>query len=540
MHYRFNRTIFVILFFSTFNIISCSSDNNDNNNTSLIDAAIIKDGGSTDVPQSLDQTSQPDLLINTEMGITVSNSFCRTPKTLTLNNGRVEEKGNNILARDEFTQITNQVVTNAINCNNPLVKVTDSSGWVGPQLYFKVTLQGGKKYKALVTADYDVGIYAFPASTACTINEINQACTNPLPRDFYNTYNNEEHHPTSTKKEDSEIVWVAPTSTSNWIFVVDTLEPDAVGQYTLTIVEHIPVSNATCMEAKVLSLTNGEVTETGNTTDADNEFTTPIQCGTGIDFKGPQLYYKVKLAKDKIYTFTLTPTFKSYMYLFSATCNVADINKYCGSSGVTGKYVDVKANIAGELIFKVTTEGNYILAVDSTNGMDAGSFELNIKETNVAPIDNGKCITPKTVDLITSPVTEQGDTNILNAGQPVVNNEFEKQIKCGRTGSFGGNQLYYRLSLKAGKTYTIEVTPTDWDAAIYAFIWSPKTAAAETICDPTKINADCTTMVIDDGGKSEKDTLVIKPTTDNDYVIAVDGIGGAGGKGPFTMVISWK
>jgi hypothetical protein len=135
------------------------------------------------------------------------------------------------------------------------------------------------------------------------------------------------------------------------------------------------------------------------------------------------------------------------------------------------------------------------------------------------------CLSPKTLALTTSPVSEAGDTSDAI-------NEFDQTIECGSGYSLEGPQVYYKVDLTAGKTYTITATPgTDWDIAVYAF--------TDLTCTAATIETQCTALFADDKMFGDPEILTITPSASGTYVLAVDA-GYVGEGGAFTLNIAWQ
>ena len=135
-----------------------------------------------------------------------------------------------------------------------------------------------------------------------------------------------------------------------------------------------------CQQAKMLKLTAGKVTTTGDTTGLSNEFTS-VKCGGLVAFTGPQAYYTVYLDGAQVYEVTLSPKFNAYYYIFSpaAFCQEKDIEKDCSSGGSTGDVsLLVKSGATQTITFKVPKSGYYYVGVDSSGPNDKGSFTLSI------------------------------------------------------------------------------------------------------------------------------------------------------------------
>jgi hypothetical protein len=449
-------------------------------------------------------------------------AYCAKPRTLNFPTPqpgdplKLTETGRTDTSQDEFPGAT---------CNN-------GSGWSwdGPQLYYKVTLPGGKKYKVTLTTDFDAALYAFPAATACKEADINAACTNP-PADPDKVYNSDLIGSSAVER-----LHIAPAQTEDWIITVDSYSAFEYGSFTLTISEVTVPANATCQTAKGITVpaAPAKLTESGDTTGAQNATGNPILCGGTAAFAGAQVYYKLPVAAGKSYRFALSPTFSAVMYVFPATanCDPAAINTACGSGGATGAVLGstVSAGSKGTLVFKPATPGDYIIAIDSKDPLESNLFDLVIDEFELPT--NGVCALPKTLTLTTSPVTEPGDTT----GVP---NQFGSNIDCGSVFQYVGPQQYYLLVLQAGKTYTIKATPTGWDLALYAF--------TDATCVEANINSQCgdttkppNVFFADEGYSDDPETLTIAPTGTGtvNYLLAVDSYD-PGEYGSFALEITW-
>lgn len=470
------------------------------------------------------------------------NSYCASPKELSWVDGKIEVTGSTEDAVDEFTEIPEGApkATVSITCNNQQA----ADAWNGPQVYYKVNLTGGKRYKVSLMAEgnFDAALYAFPAKTACVAKDINLACTNPTPEDPNNVYSSDFRI-----AEYGETIRIAPTDTEDWIIVVDSIMDSERGKFTFTVSEVAPPDNMTCAKAKALVFNNGEALESGDLRDATNEFGSAITCGEVKSFAGPQLYYKLTVESGKEYQFILSAKgtgFTAYMYLFraKANCDSSAIQTDCISAG---KYGDRKQVISGApeswgtLVFAPEEVGEYILAIDSVEHKYSGYFDLKVKVTDKET--NGKCITPQIITLETSPTKVEGDT------QGMVN-EYGTEVKCKRqvTGaseySYTGQQAYYQVSLLAGKTYLFKVTTENatlfWDHSAYAFVIKD-TNNLSTSCVPSYISTQCSSgLLADENQLEEPEKLTITPSTNATYMIVVDSKKEKSA-GSFTITITW-
>jgi len=458
--------------------------------------------------QSRADGSRPDLVPHHE-GATppLTNDRCASPKTIPLVNGRATEVGSTTGAKNEFGMVL---------CSGALVDYMR-----GPQVYYRVTLEAGQKYMMRVVSDFDSTFYAFPASTSCTEAAIDKACKGPSG-DEYNIWNSDE-----VIASGGELIRISPATTSDWILVVDSFLATEAGSFTLTIAPISPPANQSCAQAKPLVLTGAKTVEQGDTSVALNELPKSISCGLyqNYFFDGPQLYYKMTAAEGKAYRISLTATFTAHLYVFSAaSCQAVAINQSCGSFGLSGDKIEsIGANTTEAILFYPQSGGDYVIAIDSPKRTWSGPFQLTI-EDYAAP-GNSRCASPQVVTLASNPTVIQASTT----GAP---NEFGNQLTCTKPKALTASQLYYQLSLLAGKTYTITALPVDiWDVALYAF--TGKT------CSASSINSQCASFYSDAAGKLMKETLTITPSTNADYVIGVDSISSSQ-SGQFSLSVGWK
>jgi hypothetical protein len=294
-----------------------------------------------------------------------TNTTCATAKVLTLAGTpkKVVETGDTGDSTDQFA---------GINCGGNVL-----GPWPGPQLYYKVTLDGGKKYRVTLNAGaVDSALYAFPSATACTEAAINTACTSPA-NDPLNIWNADVGYGSG---ESLLIAPPASPTTVSWTIVVDSYDAAEKGFFTLTVEEYTPAANALCASPETLALTTSPVTKTGDTTLGPNQFAKEIVCGTQSNYDGNQLYYKVTLQNGKKYTLDLTPTgaWDPALYAFmDATCTVATINTQCTNAfiddGFDGDPEKLEITPAGA---SGTTD--YIIVVDSYSANAGGAFSLKI------------------------------------------------------------------------------------------------------------------------------------------------------------------
>ena len=179
----------------------------------------------------------------------------------------------------------------------------------------------------------------------------------------------------------------------------------------------------------------------------------------------------------------------------------------CWSGGLLGSSLQVPAGKTGSLLFQPATAASVTIAVDSAGG-GGGAFSLQVKEHLAAP--NGVCAKPELLALQNGTALAAGDTS------PFANDLAG--VSCGLTslGSWPGPQAYYRVALKGGKSYQLELQPeASFDPALYAF-------AAATACDGAAVNAACAGQASDQLGAGLVETLLLAPGADTEMMLVVD------------------
>jgi hypothetical protein len=416
-----------------------------------------------------------------------AHSNCSSPKTLTLTGGTVTESDDTSTALNEFGAL-----------------VTCGDSWFeaeGPQLYYQVSLTGGTAYRVTMTpTGWDGALYAFPSGTACTGAAIDAGCTGHVADD--------------SGTGSDETILLQPTGNEDWIVVVDSWSPSAVGPFSLTIEEVTVPANSTCTGAQAVTFTANKATVTGDTLLAPNEFGTNIMCGGSTDYVGNQLYYKVTIPASNALKLTLKPQFSAYLIVFSnaANCQAAQIDADCASAGATGDlFGSVYSGSTGTFFFTPSTAGDYIFSVDASSATNSGTFELDFEL--IAPPSNATCATAQQITLTNGSALVNGTT--IGAA-----NEFAT-LQCGGGTSFAGPQVYYTVDLTASTTYRFNLTPT-FDGYIYLF----KNAA----CTENAIETDCSGTT--DGGYlevayDESGDIIFTPTSAGTYYVGVDSSSGS-------------
>ena len=415
------------------------------------------------------------------------NSTCAKPAPLKLVGGKVTVKGSTYGAKNEFGT--------SIRCGT-------TSTFDGAQVYYSLALTGGTTYKLTLTPSFSARLYLF--NSACNALGINASCgSKGTTGAVSNTIN---------AGVTSSLV-VKPLASGTYKIAVDSPYATSSGSFSLTVETYAQPTNGKCAKPKPLTLVGGKVSVTGDTTGMANEFGTAISCGyyTGA-FDGPQVYYSINLIKGKSYIVRLKPGFLSRYYIFGSSCSASLINSACSSNGATGAYATVNAGSTGTMLFTAPASGSYHIVVDSQNPVYFGSFTLSVDL--FTPPSNAACAGAKAVTLGSGTTTISGDTRY-------VTNEFGTAINCGSYSTSSilmGSQLYYKVQLTAGKSYSFSFTPYYSYARMYLFGGA---------CTYTAINADCgskgvTGLVSSSASSGSTVNTSFTPKKTTTYTIAVD------------------
>jgi hypothetical protein len=429
-----------------------------------------------------------------------ANASCSAASSLTLTSGQASVSGSTAGAPDEHP---------ALSCGGPALD--------GPQLYYAVDLTAGTLYRLLLSAQFAASLYVFPKSAGCAASAIAAACASAgktgdaLP---------------AIIAGGKGAIYFKPTTGGTHIVAVDSHDALAAGAFSLEVAEVKAAANASCAKAQSLTLSGGKASASGDTYGAANEHA-GLSCGGLKALDGPQLYYQLPLQSGQTYKLTLFPAFSGYLYVTpsSVGCSATALETAC-----TGHLIGpVWPGTAGSLLFTPKASAAHLVAVEGGANLPGhyGTFELEVAP-HQAPT-HGVCTSPKALTLSGSSgsLAESGDT--FGAA-----NEFGASITCGSGATFDGPQLYYRLSLQAGTSYTVELGPKGWDGALYLL---PEPAS----CTAATFESACVQggLAVDDAPLNGVETLSLTPATTGDHLLVVDGATPAAA-GPFTLDISWK
>jgi hypothetical protein len=258
---------------------------------------------------------------------------------------------------------------------------------------------------------------------------------------------------------------------------------------------------------KPVPLLAGKAAISDDTTPAVDEHP-KVHCGGSAGpWPGPQLYFKVSLLGSKSYRAVLAPAgWDGALYAFPAATA-------CTASAIDAGCVDLASDSPGgsgieTLMLTPGASADWILVVDSWRDLERGPFSLTVEE--VVAAGNALCSSPQALSLSGSPgkVSTTGDTT----GAP---NEHGIKIGCNSGYSFDAGQRYFKAALSAGKVYQATVAPVGWDASIYAF-------ATSVGCKPGIVDGACSGYWSEGGGAGAAESILLRPTTDEEWTIAVD------------------
>ncbi len=291
-----------------------------------------------------------------------------------------------------------------------------------------------------------------------------------------------------------------------------------------------------CSSPRVITLSNGRATVKGDTLGAKNEFGSAINCGDMMGpWKGPQVYFKVKLTGGKTYKVTMDPEagdMALYAFPAATACSATAINFAC--AGHARDTPDLPGGTSGKaesLLLTPKATGPWIIVADAYDKYQASKFTLSIAP--FARPANHRCSAAKAVNLTPgAPTVIKGDTigctdehSKLVCGQPADKN--------GKLYTFRGPQVYYKVQLKQGTKYRINLKP-DFSARLYLFEASAGcgAGAVESACAAGGGKGLVTTV----GMEKSKDVF-FTPAGAGPHLVAVDSVNPIL-YGPFTLTVA--
>jgi hypothetical protein len=414
---------------------------------------------------------------------------CAGAEPLLFSEGKGTVKGTTFGASNEYGD--------AVRCG-------EAASLAGPQRYYALSLKAGLTYRLSLRSEFSSVLYLF---SDCSANIINTDCgsagasgaySGPIPAGGSGT-----------------LVFTAK-ATGTYDVAVDSVSPNALGVFELSVEEFNSPSYARCVAALPVELSEGNFQ--GSTLGATNEFGQQITCHLGVDFDGPQVYYSVELQGGAWYRLELEPDFPASLYVTSSLggCNPANIEVDCG--GLTGTVLpSVAAGGKAATAFSPPSSGTYLVVVDSTDPLAGGDFLLHIEA--FVPPENMICAAALPLALFDGEVVVKGNTSSLL-------NDVGAQMICGASPPLLAPQVYYYVELGEGS---------------YRFVLQPSFAATLVL------GSSCQTLPADcgSGGLSGAvlgvpsgtvGSLIFAPPIPGMYIVSVDGLSGEA-RGPFVLQI---
>ncbi len=382
---------------------------------------------------------------------------------------------------------------------------TGAAPWSkGSDHFYRVTLSGGTAYDVYLhpegghdTVGYNALVYVF-ADCSCPW----ASCLGKKDEG---------------QSGQGEVVSFTPATSGTYYIGVDSLykasHPGSYGKYTLTVMERNKPGNDTCAAARPLALATGStsIRVHGHSGEASDTASLDASGCTGHATAGPDVFYSLAMTRGKTYTIGLDGVgFDESLYLFTSCGDVA---------GTCGEGMGADRLVFGpeKLVFSPDKDGTYIIGVDGKGKKDSGAFALKIDVHATPP--NDACATRETLSWKEAKATATGDSS-----KATDRLSFVADTGCAGTRATGP-ELFYAVTLGAGKTYRIKVTPgAGYDPAIYLF---GSCAAVDTSCLGS---ADAMPA----GGTEE---LRITPKAQGTYVLAVDSGNGASGDAAGTFAV---
>lgn len=284
-----------------------------------------------------------------------ANDSCAAAAKLTFSGAAASALGDASLANNTMTLPYGNSCTNGAS--------------VGPDLFYSVTLTGGKVYTVKLNPDagYNAAVYVLSGcgnpATACLCGSNDAWAGSAEQLVFY------------------------PQTTGSYIIGVDSSYPfsssDSRGKFTLDVAE-LPVSPGdSCNKPLALTWSCGKAVVTGDTSKATNTIKFAGAGCPGGAGGGPELFYSVHLTANKTYNVLVTPT--------GASSTSYDIAAYaftsCGDpAGSCLGGVDSGFNgTAEKFVVTPKSSGPQIIAVDGRHYAAKGTFSLEVSEAGTSP-----------------------------------------------------------------------------------------------------------------------------------------------------------
>lgn len=424
----------------------------------------------------------------------LASGTCVKALPITLFSGKATVSGNTLGAANQYGT--------SVQCGG-------SQPLKGPQAYYKLALAKGQSIKLRLSPTFNAALYMFGEAACATASQVDTACASA-------GVSGDARLGIAAGIAET-LVFTAPVA-GNYVIAVDSLAPAVGGKFTLSLDLFTPSLNGTCATAEAVTLSGGAASLSGDTSGIKDEHSSLTCSPHAGALKGPQVYYQMSLTPGALHRFELLPHFDARMYIFpkSACGSLPSIKAACGSGVSGGTSAKCPAGAMDALYFTPGSGGPYILAVDSMDRLEAGTFTMQVSK--VPATTNSTCAKAQVLTLKGAKATATSDT----CG---ATDEYNS-LTCGVFGpssiTLKGPQLYYRVTLKASKNYKLSLTTTTRGAVLYVV---PHTACGSA----TAIQAACSSKGITGDAKiapyAATTTLSFTPSVGGDYLIAVDAPG---------------
>ena len=352
-----------------------------------------------------------------------ANDTCAGATTLSFPSGKmsITEAGTTLFA-------TNKSSMTSSGCTK---KTSD-----GPDMFYKINMVKDTLYKLKLDGSHNVSMYLF---SDCA--NISTSCVKGADEWSY------------TEEEIS----FTPTATKDYYIAVDGRSSTDSGLFTLTVDKFDKPANDTCAKATKMTFSGTSATASGHTIGATNTVNMATTGCTKDDTEGPDVFYSVDLKAGKSYRVILTPAsgYNAAVYVVS---NCATATTSC-VAGADANY----SGTAEKVDISPKTTGTYYIGVDThyaaTSTYAAGKFTLDVLE--IVPPVNNTCAKATKMTFSGTKATIKGDsamaTNTVNLPSTGCTSKDTE-----------GPDMFYAVTLSAGKTYKITATPASgYDLAVY-------------------------------------------------------------------------
>ena len=242
---------------------------------------------------------------------TAANSTCAKAQVLKLVSGKASVKGDTTGAKDEYSTL----------------KCGTSSTLLGSQVYYKVTLVGGKSYAITLKPTFSSYLYYFSATACGNATSIGTACGSKGSTGDYS----------SVSANGTGTLIAKPATTTTYVIAVDAYSSSYYGSFALDVGEFNAPAHDSCKTAKKITLVSGKATVKELKIGATNKLS---KCGT-MSLPATDLWYRFTPIVGKTYKITFKPVGTNGgrfgVWDGSHNCVASAVETACGVLG--SKYV---------------------------------------------------------------------------------------------------------------------------------------------------------------------------------------------------------